>query len=267
MQPQPEPGETPLETLARERDRLRLANEELTRRVRIAEELAAQRGREARDTAAEAQQFAYAASHDMQEPLRSVTSYAQLLERSVPADSEAAEFARYVVEGTARMNSLMRDLLSYSRLSRSPRLVAVSLAAVAQGAALFLHPELQKAGATLAIEDLPEVSGDERQLNQLFAELLRNAVKFRAQRPLTVRVAYQEAEGCYVISVSDNGQGIEPKYHEQVFEVFKRLHGRDVPGTGIGLSLCRKIVKAHGGRIWVESDGSSGSTVRFTLPL
>jgi len=266
MQPATSKEKAPLESVTEERDRLASAHQDLAARLRETEAALARRDHEAREIAEEARQFAYSASHDLQEPLRSVTSYAQLLERTVPSDSEAAEFARYIVEGTARMNCLIRDLLSYSRLNDSPRLAAVSLEGIAQGAALFLQADLQKAGATLTMDALPEVVGDESQLSQLLVELLRNAIKFRSGRPLEIRICSKEENGVHLISLCDNGQGIDAKYQEQIFGVFKRLHGRDVPGTGIGLALCRKIIKGHGGRIWVESDGSSGSTFHFTLP-
>jgi chemotaxis family two-component system sensor kinase Cph1 len=165
------------------------------------------------------------------------------------------------------MNALVRDLLTYGRLSDSPRRTAISLAAVVQGASFFLQKQLQEAGATITVDELPEVSADENQLSQLFVEVFRNAVKFRSAEPLQIRVRVEEREGENLISVSDNGQGIDPRFHEQVFGVFKRLHGPEVPGTGIGLALCRKIVKGHGGRLWVESGGAGGSTFRFTLPV
>jgi signal transduction histidine kinase len=164
------------------------------------------------------------------------------------------------------MNGLIRDLLSFSRLNAGPRMSVVSLSAVARSASFFLQAEQQKAGAAIMIDELPEVSGDENQLNRLFVELFANALKFRTERPPRIHVSGAEVGEEVVISVSDNGQGIDPNYREQVFGVFKRLHSRDVPGNGIGLALCRKIVRAHGGRIWVESDGASGSTFRFALP-
>jgi light-regulated signal transduction histidine kinase (bacteriophytochrome) len=258
---------TSLAALTEERDALARAKLELETRLSEAEALVAEQARQARAVAEEFQQFIYSASHDLQEPIRSVTSYAQLLERLLPPASEAAEFSRYIQEGSARINALMRDLLSFSRLSDSPRRTAVSVAAVVNGASFFLQKQLQDAGATITADELPEVSADENQLSQLFVELLQNAVKFRSEAPLEIRVSAEEQEGENLISVSDNGQGIDPKYHEHVFGVFKRLHGREVEGTGIGLALCRKIVNAHGGRIWVESLGAGGSTFRFTLPV
>lgn len=264
--PNPRKRKTHLAALIEERDQLARAKLELEARLLEAEALLAEQSRQARAVAEEFQQFVYTASHDLQEPIRSVTSYAQLLERQLQPASEAAEFARYIQEGSARINSLMRDLLSFSRLSDSPRRTAVSLAPVVQGASFFLQKQLQEAGTTITVDELPEVSADENQLSQLFVELFLNAVKFRSEMPLEIRVSAQEQEGENLISVSDNGLGIDPKYHEQVFGVFKRLHGREVPGTGIGLALCRKIVKAHGGRIWVESRPTGGSTFRFTLP-
>jgi signal transduction histidine kinase len=265
--PNPRKRKTRLAALTEERDQLERDKLELETRLREVEALLAERTRLAREIAEEFQQFIYAASHDLQEPLRSMTSYAQLLERLPPGASEAAEFARYIQEGSSRINSLIRDLLSFSRLSDSPRRAAVSLAAVVQGASFFLQKQLQEAGAKITVDELPEVSADENQMSQLFAELFRNAAKFRSSAPLEIRVSAQERDGENLISVADNGQGIASNYHEQVFGLFKRLHGREVEGTGIGLAVCRKIVKAHGGRIWVESSGTGGSTFRFTLPV
>jgi light-regulated signal transduction histidine kinase (bacteriophytochrome) len=265
--PTPRKPKPSLAAVTQERDELARTKLELETRLREAEALVAEQSRQARAAAEEFQQFIYSASHDLQEPIRSVTSYAQLLERVMPPASEAAEFARYIQEGSARINGLMRDLLAFSRVSDSPRRTAVSVAAVVNGASLFLQKQLQEAGATITLDELPEVSADENQLSQLFVELLQNAVKFRSEAPLKIRVSAEEQEGENLISISDNGQGIDPKYHEHVFGVFKRLHGREVEGTGIGLALCRKIVNAHGGRIWVESRVAGGSTFRFTLPV
>src|SRR5580658_10322174 len=180
---------TSLAAVTQERDELARTKLELETRLREAEALVAEQSRQARAAAEEFQQFIYSASHDLQEPIRSVTSYAQLLERVMPPASEAAEFARYIQEGSARINGLMRDLLAFSRVSDSPRRTAVSVAAVVNGASLFLQRQLQEAAATLTVDELPEVSADENQLSQLFVELLQNAVKFRSEAPLEIRIS------------------------------------------------------------------------------
>jgi light-regulated signal transduction histidine kinase (bacteriophytochrome) len=143
----------------------------------------------------------------------------------------------------------------------------VNLNSVVQWALLNLERSVRESGAQVVFSELPVVSVDESQMVQLFQNLLSNALKYRSGEVPRIEVASQETEGAHTISVRDNGIGIEPAYQKQIFTAFKRLHGREVPGTGLGLALCRKIVEGHGGRIWVESDGKRGSTFKFTLPI
>ena len=213
----------------------------------------------------ELQQFVYAASHDLQEPLRTVSAYAQLLQREYPQDGQAAEFAAFVITGANQMSALVRDLLTYSRIRTEPNQDMIKLGTALQRALLTLSERIRASGAQVTSGELPEVFADEAQIANIFEHLIGNAIRYRSSAPPVIRVtAEQDGETC-TVSVQDNGVGIEPRFHEHVFQAFKRLHGKDVGGTGLGLTMCRKIVRAHGGRIWVESDGVHGSTFKFTL--
>jgi len=216
----------------------------------------------------ELQQFAYAASHDLQEPLRTIASFTQLLERRYSKDKEASDYTALIVEGVNRMNVLIRDLLQYSRLGSAAELkrTPLELGNALQWALLNLDHSIREQKATVTHDVLPEVIADESQMVQLFQNLIGNSLKYRTDLPPLVHVGVEEEEDDWVVSVHDNGIGIEPEFKDKIFGVFKRLHGRDVPGTGIGLAICRKIIENHGGRIWVESDGKNGSNFRFTLP-
>jgi signal transduction histidine kinase len=216
----------------------------------------------------ELQQFAYAASHDLQEPLRTISSYAQLLERRYGGDKEASEYTAFIVEGVSRMNTLISDLLTYSRVGAASELkrTPVELSHALQWALLNLDHSVREHKATVTHDDLPEVIANESQITQLFQNILSNALKYKSSLPPLVHIAAEDSGDEWIVSVRDNGIGIKPEYANHIFGVFKRLHGRDVPGTGIGLAICRKIVENHGGRMWVESDGKNGSNFRFTLP-
>jgi signal transduction histidine kinase len=216
----------------------------------------------------ELQQFAYAASHDLQEPLRSIASYTQLLERRYGGDPNASEYTAFIVEGVNRMNLLIRDLLAYSRVGMAADLKrsSVNLNHSLQWALLNLDRSIQEKKATVTHDELPEVVASDSQMVQVLQNLIGNSLKYQSDLPPLIHVGAEETEDEVIVSVRDNGIGIDPQYAKQIFGVFKRLHGRDIPGTGIGLAICRKIVENHGGRIWVESDGSNGSTFYFTLP-
>jgi len=163
------------------------------------------------------------------------------------------------------MGTLIRDMLLFTRVM-APKLESVPLESVLQGIRMNLQNEIAEAGAVITNDSLPEVNADPVQLSQLLQHLIVNALKFRSRSVPQLHISAYEQEGEVIVSVRDNGPGIEPRFHQQVFVVFKRLHGRDIPGNGIGLALCRRIALGHGGRIWVESDGQSGSTFRVSLP-
>jgi signal transduction histidine kinase len=218
----------------------------------------------------ELEQFAYVASHDLQEPLRMVASYCQLLQRRYAAklDGDAHEFIGFAVEGAKRMQSLINDLLLYSRVgTKGKPFTATPLEQVLADALANLTVSIEEAKAEISHDPLPVVQGDEVQLLQLFQNLIGNALKFRRETPVRIHVGARREGDQWLISVTDNGIGIEPQYAERIFMIFQRLHTREqYPGTGIGLSVCKKIVERHGGRIWVEPAPTSGSVFKFTAP-
>jgi len=219
---------------------------------------------------AELEQFAYVASHDLQEPLRMVSSYTQLLGKRYGdrLQGDAQEFMAYIVDGAARMKQLIEDLLAYSRVgTRGKEFRSVSMDRVVERARVNLRAALEESGVELTADALPEVYGDEMQLVQLLQNLIGNAIKFRAAANPRIHISFSQKENEQVFAVQDNGIGIEPQYFERIFMVFQRLHDKgQYPGTGIGLAICKKVVDRHHGRIWVESAPGEGSRFVFTLP-
>jgi PAS domain S-box-containing protein len=218
------------------------------------------------------EQFAYVASHDLQEPLRAVIGFLQLLdERYKPLlDGKAEMYIDYAVEGAKRMSQLINDLLDYSRVERrGQKTRAVDLNGSFRIAMANLQASIDEAMASITCEELPTVDGNEGQLVRLFQNLLGNAIKFRRKEmALQIHVSCNRQSDNWLISVRDNGIGIAPEFREKVFLIFQRLHGqKEYPGTGIGLAVCRKIVEQHGGRIWIESELDPGATFYFTLPI
>jgi light-regulated signal transduction histidine kinase (bacteriophytochrome) len=218
----------------------------------------------------EFRQFAYAVSHDLREPVRMIVSYTQLLERRYKAqlDGDGADFMRYIVEATQRMDRLLGDLLTYSHQFRSldQPLEVVQAEGALQGAILMIDAAIEESGAQVTNDSLPSVLFDFAQLTQIFRQLVANSIMFRGPEAPTVHISAVETGDAIQFSVRDNGIGIDPRYHEQIFGVFKRLHGREYPGTGIGLAICKRIVEQRGGRIWVESEPGRGATFHFTVP-
>ena len=216
------------------------------------------------------QQFAYVASHDLQEPLRAVSSYCQLFEKhySKTLDERGVRWLEFVVNGAQRMQTLVSDLLTYARIdNKTQTWFTVDSRVPCYLAIENLKQVIQETQAKITVGKLPVVWADATQLEALFQNLISNAVKFRGDRPSHVSITAQKSGDDWQFAVQDNGIGIKPEFHERVFEIFKRLQSSDrYPGTGIGLAICKRIVEKFGGRIWVESQFGEGSTFYFTLP-
>ena len=219
----------------------------------------------------ELEQFAYVASHDLQEPLRMVSSYLQLVEQrySGKLDAEATEFINYAVDGAGRMRTLIRDLLEYSRVGRRRQALSpVNCDEVFANVVHSLQQAISEAQAQVTAGPLPTVLADQTELTQLLQNLIGNALKFHGPQPPVIRVETVRDDGHWRFAVRDNGIGIAPEYFDKVFVIFQRLHSRaDYPGTGLGLAICKKIVDRYGGRIWIESTVGQGTTFYFTLPV
>ena len=236
---------------------------------RTAERLAQQTAELERSNA-ELQQFAYVASHDLQEPLRMVASYTQLLARRYgdKLDADALEFIDFAVDGARRMQALINDLLAYSRVgTRGAEFAPTDCNALVDQVVADLGAAIEDERAVVTRGDLPTLQADAMQISQLFQNLIGNAIKFHGERAPRVEVAAEPRGDDWLFSVRDNGIGIDPEYADRIFVIFQRLHSRgEYPGTGIGLAICKKIVERHGGHIWMESVPGEGTTFYFTLP-
>jgi signal transduction histidine kinase len=224
-----------------------------------------------RESNEDLQRFAYAASHDLQEPLRMVASYSRLLVRSNAGrlDADSEEFAHYIEQGVRRMQVLITDLLEFSRVSNEPaQAELVDSHEVLTWVLDSLKTAIEESGARITVDaQLPPVRMNRSRLSQLFQNLIGNAIKYRGEQPPVIHIGAQGDETHVRFSVRDNGMGIDPAYHDRIFGLFQRLHGaQEYPGTGIGLAVAKRIVERHGGRIWVDSRAGSGSTFYFTVP-
>ncbi|NUR87160.1 MAG: HAMP domain-containing protein [Nonomuraea sp.] len=243
----------------------------MRRRILSGWRTAEEQSDELRRSNGELEQFAYVASHDLQEPLRKVASFTQMLEQRYgpQLDDRARQYISYAVDGAKRMQGLINDLLDFSRVGRVTGERVVTDTAEALGVALEnLSARIDDSEAVVTWHDLPRVMGNRVQLTQLFQNLIENAIKFRSDLPPRVNITATRSGEMWEFACSDNGIGVEPKYADRIFLIFQRLHARDVyPGTGIGLALCRKIVEYHGGQLWLDGEaGGPGATFRWTLP-
>jgi PAS domain S-box-containing protein len=243
---------------------------DITDRHRAGEELAKKVEELARSNR-DLEQFAYVASHDLQEPLRMVASYTQLLAERYHGklDKSADKYIAYAIEGAQRMQALVQDLLAFSRVGRNGSGRAeIDCNELLQQVLQNLQASIQESHASVTVGRLPAVVADRTGLVQLFQNLIGNAIKFRGNRPIAISVSAEQKDDAWTFTVADNGIGIAPEHKDLIFVIFQRLHTRaDYPGNGIGLAICKRIVEQHGGRIWVESEADQGSTFRFTLPV
>jgi PAS domain S-box-containing protein len=216
-------------------------------------------------------QFAYAASHDLQEPLRMITSYSQLLikRHGSQLDADSALFMSYILDGTERMAELLGDLLSYTQAGADGEKppASIDLNVVCEKALRNLQTAIAESGAVVTCGDLPVIGGREAHFVGVLQNLIGNAIKYRSEQPLNIDISAEKQNGQWQFAVADNGMGIAPEYHQQIFGVFKRLHGKEISGTGIGLAICKRVVERYGGQIWVESEVGRGATFYFSLPM
>ncbi|MCX7597291.1 MAG: ATP-binding protein [Armatimonadetes bacterium] len=213
--------------------------------------------------------FSYAVSHDLREPLRMVCSYLELIEKRYAhaLNEEGQEFLEYATEGAERLQAMLDGLLEYSRVTtRGQRLQAVDAGTVFRRAAASLERVIRETGAVITCDPLPTVHADPDQLGTVFRNLLENSLIFRGSVSPQIHISAQQEGAEWVFTIVDNGLGIDPRFHDRVFVVFQRVHGREYGGVGMGLAICKRIIERHGGRIWIDSQAGRGAKFFFTLP-
>ncbi len=238
-----------------------IALRDITERKRTEEQL--------QETNQELYQFIYSVSHDFQEPLRMITLYAELIRRGLQnLDADTSEYLRYVITGAQRMSALLSDLRTYAELTRmeAPPDQETDAELVLQRVFINLSPAIEESGAVIVHDPLPVLPVHSAHLTQLFQNLISNSIKYRRSESPAIRIGAVRIGEQWQFSFADNGVGIPAQYSERVFEMFKRLHSADIPGTGMGLAICRRIVQRYGGRIWFQSVPGQGATFYFTLP-
>jgi len=242
---------------------------DITERIKAEEELK-KYAEDLKSSNAELEQFAYIASHDLQEPLRMVSSFLQLLEKKYKGqlDETAEKYINFAVDGAGRMKTLIQALLMYSRVGNNKEdFTTVDLNEVALYATKVIEEDIKKNQAVIIVSPLPVITANNSLISQLFINLITNAIKYHGDIKPEIEVGYSEDKSNYTFFVKDNGIGIDPKFFEKIFIIFQRLHNKDeYSGTGIGLAICKKIVEIHNGKIWVESEVGKGSTFYFSIP-
>jgi len=254
-----------MERLARQRKALETEIAERKRAEQALQQANESLGRSNQDL----EQFAYAASHDLQEPLRTIKNFTSLLNRRYKGKlgEDADEFVGYIIDGADRMETLIKDLLAYSRAGRSNKAPApVDSGRAFRTALSNLQGAIQSSGAQVEGGELPQVVANDVEMVQLFQNLISNAIKYRSDRAPEIHIGAVKKDRVWIFEVQDNGMGVPPGEQQRIFGVFQRLHGRELPGSGIGLATCARIVERHGGRIWVESTAGGGSRFKFTMP-
>jgi two-component system, chemotaxis family, sensor kinase Cph1 len=209
--------------------------------------------------------FVYAASHDLKQPLRAIGSYTQLLIRHCAGDEAASEYAGYISDGVKSATALIDQLLNFSRAGSGTKRVHINLAACVASAVYKLNREIKESQAQVTYHDLPEVSVNQNDFERVFENLIDNAIKYRGTEAPLVAISAEEGHEGHIISVANNTPALDPKFHAEIFKPFKRLHGYQIPGAGLGLAICRKIVDAHHGSMWVES-AEKGVVFKISLP-
>jgi signal transduction histidine kinase len=259
-----------LNTMAEELDFSITKQNKYAEDLEVANNLLLHNAEELKRSNAELEQFAYVASHDLQEPLRMITSYVQLLEKRYKPklDGDAIDFINYAVDGANRMQTLIYSLLEYSRINRVKPFEPVDINDILIEVMKDLSMAIEENKVEIKFDKLPVVFGDKVLLGQLFFNLIGNAIKFKGKDPIKINITGEKRGDEYLFCVKDNGIGIQKEYLEKIFVIFQRLHTKDkYPGTGIGLAICKKIVERHGGRIWVESKLNEGSSFYFTIKV
>jgi signal transduction histidine kinase len=248
-----------------------MANEKLEHLNNALEQKVEERTRELKRSNQELEQFAYVASHDLQEPLRMISSYTQLLAKKYKGqlDEKADIYINYAVDGASRMQTLINDLLEYSRVStHGGNFEQFDCNGMINNVILYMKQRIDECGASVVVDHLPVISGDMSQIERVFMNLISNSLKYKGTQQPTIHISVVQQKNTWLFSVRDNGIGIDQKYKEKVFVIFQRLHSlTEYSGTGIGLAVCKRIVERHGGEIWFESEVGKGATFYFTIPV
>jgi len=250
---------------------LQLANESLEATVQDRTRELVTLNEQLRKTNKELEEFVYVASHDLQEPLRAMTSFIEILsiDHGDNLDPDAKDLIARAGEGARQAQTMIKELLDYGRINSMKKPQIIDLSATLKRILEMMRNVVETGSVQITYDPMPVITADDIQLGRLFQNLLSNAIKFRRKDvPLKIHISAEERSGEWVISVKDNGIGIDPKHKEQIFRIFQRLHTRtEYPGTGVGLAVCKKIVEAHGGKMWIESEAGNGSIFYFSLPM